>query len=498
MKAKGLVWLVAAALLASTGVVSAYDETGTTTTLGEGTATTLENNSTIVGYEAGNGDSSTGNDNTFIGSRAGNANTSGSGNSFFGNDAGYNNTSGYGNSFLGSAAGRANTTGYDNSFFGIGAGYRSTTGNSNSFFGRDAGIFNTTGNFNSFFGGNAGYANTTGYSNSFFGLYAGFSNTTGNFNSFFGVDAGWSNTTGYSNSFFGLYAGHSNTTGYSNSFFGRDTGLSNTVENDNTFVGYRADLDGSTDSVTNATAIGNRAYVAQSNSLVLGSIAGLNGATANVYVGIGTPAPARQLHLRGSNAVFRMDRSGDSAAFMLVRTDASSNPWKTFVLGTNASGANQGEFVINDLGTAVAGAGTRRMTIMNNGAVQFMGIVSALDFFPYSSIAFKTNVQTYENALDTVNRLRGVRFDWKETGKPSVGLIAEEVDRVIPEVVSHEGGAARGVNYSSLVGVLVEAVKEQQKELNNFKAEAQQQREAISQLREEINRLKSRDMIAQR
>ena len=77
-----------------------------------------------------------------------------------------------------------------------------------------------------------------------------------------------------------------------------------------------------------------------------------------------------------------MDRTVDTAAFMLVRTDAGGTPQKTFVVGTNASGPNQGEFVINDLGTAVTGPGNRRMTITNNGAVQFTGIVSAWDFYP--------------------------------------------------------------------------------------------------------------------
>jgi hypothetical protein len=173
------------------------------------------------------------------------------------------------------------------------------------------------------------------------------------------------------------------------------------------------------------------------------------------------------------------------------------------VVGTNTSGANQGEFVINDLGTAVAGPGARRMTITNNGAAEFTGIVTATQFIPTSSFAFKTNVRTYENALDKVNRLRGVSFDWRETGKPSVGLIAEEVEGVIPEVVAHggNGGVATGVNYSGLIGVLVEAVKEQQKELDGLKAlkaEAQQQREDIAQLKAEIMRLKGKDMIAQR
>jgi hypothetical protein len=472
MMAKGLAWLTVAVFLASAGVGYAADESGTTTTLGQFTTTTAENYSTIVGYSAGNGNNSTGDYNTFIGALAGNANSSG----------------------------------FDNSFFGSYAGVNNTTGFYNSFFGRNAGSANTTGVCNSFFGVNAGYANTTGVSNSFFGGYAGSANTTGTYNSFFGRNAGVNNTTGDYNSFFGLTAG-----------------LANTVENYNTFVGYSADLnpgaDPATNPVTNATAIGHLAYVAQSNSLVLGSIAGVHGATSNVNVGIGTPAPARQLHLKGDNAVFRMDRTVDTASFMLVRTDVSGNPLKTFVVGTNATGANAGQFVINDLGTEVAGPGNRRMTITNNGAVQFTGIVSAWDFYPTSSLAFKTNVRTYENALDTVNRLRGVRFDWKETGKPSVGLIAEEVDRVIPEVVSHEGGAAKGVNYASLVGVLVEAVKEQQAQRDSLVQTVKEQQEAMTkqearinkqeeaiamqqeinaELKAEINRLKSRDMIAQR
>ncbi len=192
---------------------------------------------------------------------------------------------------------------------------------------------------------------------------------------------------------------------------------------------------------------------------------------------------------------------------MLVRTDAGGTPQKTFVVGTNATGANQGEFVINDLGIEVTGPGARRMTITNNGAVDFPGIVTAPQVIETSSLAFKTNVRTYENALETVKRLRGVHFDWKESGKPSVGLIAEEVEGVVPEVVAHggNGGAATGVNYSGLIGVLVEAVKEQQKAISQ-QQEAMtkqqeintRQQEAISQLMAEVNRLKSKDMIAQR
>jgi uncharacterized membrane-anchored protein YhcB (DUF1043 family) len=82
-----------------------------------------------------------------------------------------------------------------------------------------------------------------------------------------------------------------------------------------------------------------------------------------------------------------------------------------------------------------------------------------------------------------------------------VGLIAEEGAKVRPEVVAHEGQAATGVNYSSLVGVLVEAVKEQeglikqqetrhQAELNEQQALIQEQRKIISKHSEEIAELK--------
>ena len=288
------------------------------------------------------------------------------------------------------------------------------------------------------------------------------------------MSAGYENTTGNENAFFGSSAGGKNTGGDYNTFLGAATGLNNTIGNYNTLVGYEANL--STPvlpiyALSNATAIGTRAYVSRSNSLVLGSIKGVNDATENVNVGIGVSSPQRQLHLKGADAVFRMDRPGDTAAFLLVRTDATGSPLKTFVVGANASGTNNGELVVNDLGTAVTGAGTRRMTIKTNGAVQFTGTVTAAGYYTSSSLALKDNVRTFANALDTISRLRGVRFDWKDSGQPAVGLIAEEVENVVPEVVTRaDNGAAAGVSYASLVGVLVEAVKEQQAKIDTQQA----------------------------
>lgn len=95
--------------------------------------------------------------------------------------------------------------------------------------------------------------------------------------------------------------------------------------------------------------------------------------TASVQdaLGVGTEGPVRQVHVIGTNAVFRMDRDRDGPAFMLVETALGNfgSIYKTFVVSTVASGVNNGQFVINDLGTATSGVGTRRLTIANNGLI---------------------------------------------------------------------------------------------------------------------------------
>jgi hypothetical protein len=163
-----------------------------------------------------------------------------------------------------------------------------------------AGYSNTTSSYNSFVGASAGFKNTTGYKNVFVGDSTGYGNTNGYYNSFVGSQAGRSNTSGTRNSFLGSNAGDLSTTGSENTFIGRQAGRNNTIGNNNSAVGYLAGY--SAGSFTNATAIGHRAYVTASNSLVLGSINGVNGATASTKVGIKTTAPTHDLHVNGTAA----------------------------------------------------------------------------------------------------------------------------------------------------------------------------------------------------
>jgi hypothetical protein len=366
-------------------------------------------------------------------------------------------------SFAGSASGGTENPNY--TYYGLGAGGTSTA-LGNTFIGSIAGGQNTTGYGNTYVGYQAGTASIFGKNNTFIGTVAG-ENTNGN-----GVDGDL--TSGNANVFVGVASGHSNTTGAGNTYLGFQSGYLNTTGYGNVFIGLNA---GYNETGNQKLYIDFNLYGTSTTPLIYGDFAN-NIVTVNGKLGVGTQAPVRQLHVVGDQAVFRMDRPYDTTAFMLVRTDGSGNPMKTFVVGANASASNTGEFVINDLGAAVSGAGTRRMTISNSGSVNFPGAVTAASFTPTSSAVFKTNIRTYENALDTVKKLRGVSFDWKDSGKPSVGLIAEEVDKVIPEVVAHNDKDASGVNYDSLVGVLVEAVKEQDKII-------QAQQRAIQELQEQ-------------
>ena len=218
-------------------------------------------------------------------------------NFFAGQAAGQSITTGDSNSFFGPSAGQNTADGRQNAFFGRNAGQLNTNGSFNAFFGAGAGLSNVGGNNNAFFGFTAGRGNDTGFNNSFFGNAAGFTNTGGGNNSFFGFFAGNLNTTGAANNFFGANAGAANTTGFSNTFVGNGAGNANTTGNSNTLVGDSANV--ASGNLSNASAIGANARVDQSDSIVLGSINGINGGTADTKVGIGTTTPSARLHVVG-------------------------------------------------------------------------------------------------------------------------------------------------------------------------------------------------------
>lgn len=95
--------------------------------------------------------------------------------------------------------------------------------------------------------------------------------------------------------------------------------------------------------------------------------------------------------------------------------------------------------------------------------------VTATDFNSTSDVRLKVNVNKIDNSLNKVCQLSGVRFNWKDTNVPSIGLIAQEVEQIIPEVVHQNEQGYKTINYGLLVAVLIEAIKQQQVIINNLK-----------------------------
>ncbi|MGO9539739.1 MAG: DNRLRE domain-containing protein [Terriglobales bacterium] len=411
----------------------------------------------------------TGLGNTATGFLALSSNTSPTGNTAYGAYALLSNTTGTGNSATGYQSLENNTTGIDNTANGYQALAINSTGLFNTASGWQSLFANTTGNYNTATGAVALTANTTGYFNTGTGGFALAANTTGNSNTGDGMEALTANTTGSSNTASGASAIWSNTTGSQNTAIGFQSLFMNISASGNTADGYEALFNStsccnvavgnlalqfvstgqantgvgnhagatvdssyvtgsnnttlgtgtklSTGTLTNATALGANAEVAASNSLVLGSINGVNGQSVTAHVGIGTTTPSNILTI------------GQGAG------EALADGWAT-----------------------------------------------------YSSRRWKTNIQTLEGALAKIEQLRGVSYDLKANGKHEVGVIAEEVGAVVPEVVTWEnnGKDARSVDYARLTALLIEATKEQQRQFELEQAVLRTQATAIRNLKAEL------------
>jgi hypothetical protein len=97
------------------------------------------------------------------------------------------------------------------------------------------------------------------------------------------------------------------------------------------------------------------------------------------------------------------------------------------------------------------------------------GQLNASDFNSLSDANRKQDVSTIESALNKVMELRGVTFNWRDTLAPAIGVIAQEVENIIPEVVSTSESGEKSVSYGNIVGLLIEAIKEQQGQIEMLK-----------------------------
>lgn len=96
-------------------------------------------------------------------------------------------------------------------------------------------------------------------------------------------------------------------------------------------------------------------------------------------------------------------------------------------------------------------------------AITCSGVVTALDFNSTSDIRKKELIEQV-SGLEIITRLRGVQYNWKETGTRASGVIAQEIEEVIPHAVGESDGY-KNVSYQSIIPYLIESIKEQQEQI---------------------------------
>lgn len=129
-------------------------------------------------------------------------------------------------------------------------------------------------------------------------------------------------------------------------------------------------------------------------------------------------------------------------------TNSNSKFNKSVIIGSNATSTsiNLNDYILNINGN--------------------MGITG--NIFNASDSNLKTNIETYPNALNKILKCRGVLYEFKEDYKKNIGVIAQEIEEIIPEIVETTSNGIKNVNYLGFIGIIIEAIKELNNKIDNL------------------------------
>jgi len=177
-------------------------------------------------------------------------------------------------------------------------------------------------------------------------------------------------------------------------------------------------------------------------------------------VGVGTNAPNTDFEVRvDTTSAIRVSGGSNTNYKTEIGYDNSTGPY----IKAGSSGIQSLQFYVDNTSLA--------LTLASNNVATFTADVNAPNFNSTSDANLKTNVETLTGSLDAVKSLRGVSFDWLENGGSEIGVIAQEVEDVLPDVVNTNEDGIKSVKYGNMVAVLIEAMKEQQAQIDELKAQ---------------------------
>jgi hypothetical protein len=180
----------------------------------------------------------------------------------------------------------------------------------------------------------------------------------------------------------------------------------------------------------------------------------------------------------GSNTITGLTNTNLSGSAGISNANLANSTISGVALGSNLetltftdyliSGANYDGSTARTVSVAGTSINTGNTLVARDASGDFTaGSITATQYTSTSDISLKENVSTIENALEKVLSLRGVEYDRVESGEHQIGVIAQEVEKIIPEVVY--GNEIKSVAYANIVALLIEAIKEQQKEIEELK-----------------------------
>jgi len=141
------------------------------------------------------------------------------------------------------------------------------------------------------------------------------------------------------------------------------------------------------------------------------------------------------------------------------------------IAANSATYANSSVTNTFTVGTASYFVANGNLGIGNSAPVSKLhvqGTVTATDFDSLSDIKLKENIQSLNNSIDIINQINPVSFNWKDTGEKSYGVIAQEIENILPDIVNSKG-ENKSVSYIQIIALLIDSIKELDKEIKILK-----------------------------
>jgi hypothetical protein len=387
------------------------------------------------------------NGNTAEGTGALSSLTSGSYDTAMGLQALFSNTTGFYNTGTGVNALFNNTGGAFNTANGGFALFSNTTGNSNTATGQNALVNNTTASYDTAMGYQSLFSNTTGTSNTGTGVNALFSNTTGLSNTATGVGALFSNTTATFNTATGFAALFSNTIGFQNTATGTAALYHDTTGGLNTANGDHALFSNTTGDLNSADG-----------GYALYSTTTGNDNTANGFEALFSNTTGSSNTATGVNALINNTTGHDNIAVGVFAGSSIQTGINNIDIGNQGFGDESDTIRIGTSQTKAVMVG-----IYGGNPASALPVYvnsSGLLGTPTSSARFKTNIRSMGDASEVLLALHPVTFQYKpeldSKGIPQFGLVAEEVEKVNPDLVVRDAeGKVYSVRYEAVNAMLL-------------------------------------------